>query len=84
MDLPHPFNNAKLIKAFRATCYHGWMASGDLFDGFSLESDHLLEIVCKALKVTFPAAKYEVVHRDIFHQTVRHPSTIIILTLISF
>jgi hypothetical protein len=69
-DLPAPFRNSKLIKAFRATCYHGWMASDDLFDGFSLESDHLLEIVRKSLNITFPDLKYVVVHKDIFHQTV--------------
>ena len=71
MDLPPPFHSPKLIKAFHTTCYHGWMASDDLFDGFSLESDHLLDIVCKSLNITFPGIKYDVVHKDIFHQTVR-------------
>ncbi|KAF8237607.1 hypothetical protein L208DRAFT_1375544 [Tricholoma matsutake] len=53
-NLPLPFHNLALVKQFHATCYHAWMASDDHFNGYSLESNHLLKIVHKAFKKTSP------------------------------
>ena len=69
-DLPPYLGNSKLIKQFRATCFHGWMASGDPFDGFALESEYFLEVICDAFKETFPDVQYVPRHKDVFHQTV--------------
>ena len=69
-DLPSYLSNLQLIKQFQATCYHGWMTSTDLFDGFALESEYFLNIICDSFKKTFPDAKYMPHHKDIFHQTV--------------
>jgi len=70
-DLPIPFRNSALVKQFRATCYHTWMASDDHFDGCSLESDHLLKIVREAFQKTFPDVQYKPVRKDVFHHTIR-------------
>jgi hypothetical protein len=69
-DLPHSLSNPKSIKTFRATCYHAWMISDDPFDGFSLESTHLLGIVRTAFTKTFVDVEYVPKYKDIFHQTV--------------
>jgi hypothetical protein len=69
-DLPLPFNILKFIKQFCSTCYHGWMTSEDPFNGFTLESSHLLEIIRNAFGKTFPNTTYLLALRDIFHRTV--------------
>ncbi|KAI9452026.1 hypothetical protein F5148DRAFT_1289806 [Russula earlei] len=69
-DLPSYLGNSKMIKQFRATCYHGWMASGDLFDGFSLESEHFLTIIRNSFSKTFPDTQYVPRLKDVFHRTV--------------
>jgi hypothetical protein len=59
-----------MLKQFRSTCYHGWMASDDLFDGFTIESDILLGIVRTAFGKVFPDSAYIPSVKDVFHQTV--------------
>lgn len=46
------------------------MASGDLFDGFAMESEYFLKIICDSFKATFPNVQYIPRHKDVFHQTV--------------
>ena len=46
------------------------MSSEDPFNGFTLESTHLLEIVHNAFNKTFANASYLPAPRDIFHRTV--------------
>ncbi|KIL57450.1 hypothetical protein M378DRAFT_16235 [Amanita muscaria Koide BX008] len=69
-DLPSSFTNSTMIKQFRSTCYHGWMASDDLFDGFTIESDILLGIVRTVFSKVFPDSAYIPSVRDVFHQTI--------------
>ena len=69
-DLPLSLSNSKSIKQFQVTCYHVWMTSSDLFNGFSLESLHFLNIVCNSFSKTFPDAQYTLHLKDIFHRTV--------------
>ena len=47
------------------------MASSDLFDGFSLESGHFLNIIRDAFRKTFPDIEYVPHPKDVFHRTVR-------------
>ena len=69
-DLPSYLSNSKSIKKVRATCYHGWMSSKDLFNGFALESEYFLNIVCNSFSKTFSDVQYMPHHKDVFHQTV--------------
>ena len=69
-DLPASLSNSRLIKQFRTMCYHGWMSSSDLFDGFSLEAEHFLNVIRDAFCKTFPNAQYVPRVKDIFHRTV--------------
>lgn len=69
-DLPASLCNSKQLKQFRATCYHGWMTSSDLFDGFSLESAHFLNIICDAFRKAFPDVPYVPRQKDVFHRSV--------------
>lgn len=69
-ELPASLGNAAMKKQLRATCYHGWMASSDLFDGFSLESGHFLDIIRDAFQKTFPDVEYMPRAKDVFHRTV--------------
>jgi hypothetical protein len=46
------------------------MISDDPFDGFSLESTHLLGIVRTAFAETFPEVEYVPKYKDVFHHTV--------------
>lgn len=69
-DLPSFLCNSRQLKQFRATCYHGWMTSSDLFDAFSLESDHFLNIIRDAFCKVFPTVSYVPRQKDVFHRTV--------------
>jgi hypothetical protein len=69
-DLPPPYNNAAMIKQFRMTCYSGWTASSDMFDGFTVDSKILLDIVQVSFAATWPNSPYVPKQQDIFHQTV--------------
>jgi hypothetical protein len=69
-DLPLPYRDAKAIKKFRGTCYSGWMASNDIFNGFTVESDVLLGIVQDSFSATWPNSPYVPCQQDVFHQIV--------------
>lgn len=69
-ELPLPYRDAKAIKIFRMTCYGGWMASSDIFEGFAVDSDVLLGIVRAAFAVAWPGSPYVPRQQDVFHQTV--------------
>jgi hypothetical protein len=69
-DLPLPYRDAKAIKKFQVTCYSGWMASSDIFDGFTIDSDVLLGIVQDAFSATWPNSPYVPCRQDVFHQIV--------------
>jgi hypothetical protein len=60
-------------------CYHGWMTSSDLFDGFSLESAHFLNIIRDAFCKAFPDVPYVPRQKDIFHRTVSVAITLFLL-----
>ncbi|KAF8805246.1 hypothetical protein BYT27DRAFT_7258348 [Phlegmacium glaucopus] len=46
------------------------MTSSDLFNRFSLESEHLLKLVCDSFSKTFLGVQYVPHHKNIFHQTI--------------
>ena len=46
------------------------MTFGDLFDGFALESEYFLDIICKSFSKAFPDVQYMPHHKDVFHQTI--------------
>jgi hypothetical protein len=69
-ELPLPYRDAKAIKKFRMTCYSGWMASSDMFGGFTVDSPVLLGIVQTAFASTWPDSPYVPCQQDIFHQIV--------------
>jgi hypothetical protein len=69
-ELPLPYRDARAIKKFRMTCYSGWMASSDVFGGFTLDSPVLSGIVQTAFAATWPDSPYVPCQQDTFHQTV--------------
>jgi hypothetical protein len=68
--LPSPYSNPAMIKQFRMTCYSAWAASGEMFDGFMVDSNVLLSIVQVSFAATWPNSPYVPQQQDIFHQTV--------------
>ena len=69
-ELPSIITNSTALKQFRSTCFHGWMASDNLFDDFTIDSDVLLNIVRTAFTKAFPDLAYVPQCKDIFHHTV--------------
>lgn len=69
-DLPSTITNSAALKQFRSTCFHGWMASDNLFEDFTKDSDVLLNIVRTAFTKAFPDLAYVPCCKDVFHHTV--------------
>ena len=69
-ELPLPYKDGKAIKKFRLTCYSGWIASSDMFDGFTIDSEILLGIIQAFFTATWPNLLYIPCQQDVFHWTV--------------
>ena len=54
---PHS-EDGKVIKKFWLTCYSGWMASSDMFNGFTIDLDILSGIVQASFAATWPISLY--------------------------